>query len=523
MEWVSNLSYMFSGAANFNQPLNGWVTSNVTTLESTFQNASSFNQNLTPGASGRWDTAKVTNLANTFRGAIHFNNARPSGDPSVNMNWITANVTSMLYTFYDAHAFNSDIATWNTSKVTNFGGMFVNCYKFNQGVGVWDVSKATSIASMFYNAQEFNRDLSSWQTSNVTSMSRVFIGASKFNNGQTCNSGTAPMGGVVGFADRWNTSNVTDMSRMFEDAICFNQQLYFDTRKVTNMYNMFNNAKVYNQPMMPVDGPPDFYWNTGNVVNMKGMFKDASAFNQPIGAWDVSKVVNFNWTFYGATLFNQPLGSWVTTSATNMNGMFINASSFDQNISTWTPRVALVTDYEDFALGANVGWDPQTEQPLFAGAGIPDKKMYVTHWIYTGNLGGTAGADQLCMIDPDYPGTGVYKALLGSSSAPIRQVIPSEVDWVIRSLTQYTRPDGQTVVMSDLNKRLSAIYDVSIDSNYTGEYWLGLNQLWASSVNDCNGWTSGDPDSTATLGHTGSWTHSVGNCDVLRPILCVEQ
>ena len=520
MERVANLSYMFSGATAFNQVLFDWVTSNVTTMESMFQNASSFNRALTPGASGRWDTSKVTNLTSTFNGASAFNNGVPAGDGTVVMNWNTANVTSMLYTFYYANAFNSNISGWNTSKVTNFVGMFVNCFLFNQNVGSWDISKATTIASMFYNAQNFNQDVSDWQTQNVTSMSRVFIGASNFNNGDSCGTSGGTMGGVVGFPNNWNTAKVTDMSRMFEDALCFNQQLFFDTRLVTNMYNMFNNAPWYNQPMPYVNGPTDFYWSTGSVVNMKGMFARAIRFNQPLHTWDVSKVKNFNLTFYQTPVFDQPLSSWVTSSATNMSGMFINAAVYNQDLSMWD--VDQVTIYTDFSTGANAAW-PAGLKPPFSGAGGLSKRVFITAATFTGDLGGTAGADQHCMNDSKYPGTGVFKALLGSSIVPLRTLLPAENDWVILSLTQYVRTDGNNVVMSNAAKQFSGAYTNPLDSVYVGEYWSGLSQLWNHSGNECNGWTSGDAGLSATFGHTADWSESTGTCDMVRPLLCVEQ
>jgi surface protein len=72
---------MLYNASAFNQPLNTWDTSRVTTMKSMFVNASSFNQPLD--------------------------------------NWDTGNVTTMMGMFYLAVSFNQDISGWYVSKVTD--------------------------------------------------------------------------------------------------------------------------------------------------------------------------------------------------------------------------------------------------------------------------------------------------------------------------------------------------------------------------------------------------------------------
>jgi surface protein len=93
---VTNLNYIFEGQVNFNQDIstksvtiNGstysaWSTTNVTTMNSSFSNATAFNSNI-----GSWNTAKVTNM------------------------------TSMLY---GTTNFNQNLSSWNVSLVTVFNG-----------------------------------------------------------------------------------------------------------------------------------------------------------------------------------------------------------------------------------------------------------------------------------------------------------------------------------------------------------------------------------------------------------------
>jgi surface protein len=51
------MSYMFYGATAFNQSLNSWVTSSVTTMRTMFSGATSFNQSLSS-----WNVSLVTNM-----------------------------------------------------------------------------------------------------------------------------------------------------------------------------------------------------------------------------------------------------------------------------------------------------------------------------------------------------------------------------------------------------------------------------------------------------------------------------
>ena len=119
-----------------------------------------------------WDTSNVTTMANMFRDASAFN-----GDLS---DWDTSRVTNMTYMFRDASAFNSDLSRWDTSNVTNMAYMFYFASVFNSDLSRWDTSNVGSMAFMFYNASAFNSDLSRWDTSKVTTMSSMFRTASAF-------------------------------------------------------------------------------------------------------------------------------------------------------------------------------------------------------------------------------------------------------------------------------------------------------------------------------------------------------
>lgn len=65
---VKDMSHMFSGAKNFNQPLNSWNVGNVRLMMYMFNGATSFNQSL-----DKWDVSHVEDMKEIFRGAKSFN------------------------------------------------------------------------------------------------------------------------------------------------------------------------------------------------------------------------------------------------------------------------------------------------------------------------------------------------------------------------------------------------------------------------------------------------------------------
>ena len=86
----NNMSYMFYGAAAFNQPIESWDVSNVTDMNNMFVAASAFNQPL-----GTWNVSNVTNMYALFAGASNFN--QPLGS------WDVSNVTNMSLMFANAN------------------------------------------------------------------------------------------------------------------------------------------------------------------------------------------------------------------------------------------------------------------------------------------------------------------------------------------------------------------------------------------------------------------------------------
>ncbi len=121
-----------------------WYTDNVTNMESLFS-SSGLNQEIQPGDDGAFfNTWKVTNMSYMFSGLSEFN------EPLGFMN--TAAVTNMSYMFNTnigtASKFNDGntlgMGGWDTSNVTTMTHMFWNAESFRGKVNTWDVTSVTS-------------------------------------------------------------------------------------------------------------------------------------------------------------------------------------------------------------------------------------------------------------------------------------------------------------------------------------------------------------------------------------------
>lgn len=108
---VTDMSYMFCYAKNFNEPLNSWNVSKVKNMRGMFQFASSFNQPL-----DKWDVSSVENMSSMF---------------------------------YDAAAFSQNLDSWNVSKVKTMRFMFMYARYFNKKP-TWNIDHVEDVVGMYY-------------------------------------------------------------------------------------------------------------------------------------------------------------------------------------------------------------------------------------------------------------------------------------------------------------------------------------------------------------------------------------
>jgi surface protein len=395
---VENMGNMFKGSTIFNNgdtgnnganPLTwtaGTGTSNVTDMNYMFFGAAAFNQDISS-----WNVSKVIYMNGMFQNSV-FNNGDPGNNGANPLTWTTgtgtSNVENMEIMFGNAQQFNQDISSWNVSSMIQMNLMFLNSGQFNNGavgnVGgkplTWTAgtgtSKVTNMSRMFEGCITFNQYISSWNVSLVANMSEMFNTASIFNNGSITNDGLNPLTWTAGTG----TSNVTNMYAMFYYATAFNQDISsWNVSKVENMGYIFGFALNFNNGSPTNDGAHPLTWTAGtgtsNVTSMNNMFQGAVKFNQNVSSWNVSKVTNMNRLFSGVgggALFNNgsitddsanPI-TWSagtgTSNVTDMGLMFESQGNFNQDISSW--NVSKVTNMTQMFQGANFnpnisGWD----------------------------------------------------------------------------------------------------------------------------------------------------------------------
>ncbi|MGB3676690.1 MAG: BspA family leucine-rich repeat surface protein, partial [Candidatus Nanopelagicales bacterium] len=162
---VTTLANTFNNADSFNSDITNWDTSAVEDFSGMFANTEIFSLPLSS-----LNTASATSMAGMFNNAASFNSVlEPTGG-----GWDVVGVEDMSSMFSDAALFNQDISNWDTRTVQNMNGMFASTPAFNQPIGGWDTGAVTSMVNMFLGAAEFDQDIGSWDIADVTDMSGMF-------------------------------------------------------------------------------------------------------------------------------------------------------------------------------------------------------------------------------------------------------------------------------------------------------------------------------------------------------------
>lgn len=140
---VTDMSGMFSGCGNFNQPLDSWDVSNVTNMHQMFYCCYIFNQPL-----NTWNVKNV-----------------------INMSWMFGEQGSYKVI---GMAYNQPLDSWDVSSVVNMSCIFYNCINFNQSLNSWNVSNVTDMSGMFFNCKNFNQSLKNWNVGKVINIDQIF-------------------------------------------------------------------------------------------------------------------------------------------------------------------------------------------------------------------------------------------------------------------------------------------------------------------------------------------------------------
>ncbi len=73
--------------------------------------------------------------------------------------WDVSQVETMSSMFQGASSFNGNLSSWNVSKVSDMSYMFWDAASFEGGgLAMWDISSIKVMSGMFYGASSFNME-----------------------------------------------------------------------------------------------------------------------------------------------------------------------------------------------------------------------------------------------------------------------------------------------------------------------------------------------------------------------------
>lgn len=158
------------------------------------------------------------------------------------------------------------------------------------------------------------------------------------------------------------------------------------------------------------------------------------------------------------------------------------------------------------------------------------------------NGNGIEEADALCMVDDNYPGVGLYKAMMidfpqnrvACKNANCLTADPSDgKNWVFQPGTIYKRAsDGVVVLIPNSNGILLLNSSDILTNPFTTSsqtYWTGLNNDWTTTGNNqCTDWTDtglqGYIGTGNTVNQTAIYDGIAGSaCTGTHALVCVQK
>ncbi|MEW5851271.1 MAG: DUF1554 domain-containing protein [Myxococcota bacterium] len=171
-----------------------------------------------------------------------------------------------------------------------------------------------------------------------------------------------------------------------------------------------------------------------------------------------------------------------------------------------------------------------SQSVTLVGVNHNDDFLMFASTLWTGNLGGPAGADAKCAgeaAEAPLP-SGTYRAMLVDGTT--RSAQPA-LNWVLQPSSRYYDQNSVFLFQTDATGRFDFGDDewtnaLSVDTMY--DAWTGLNADWTTHADTCNGWAS---EEDAVNGRRGS-IHATdataissvsARCNDIARLICVMQ
>ena len=155
---VTDTGNMFYNCISFNPAdIGNWYLPNVINMKNMFGMC----KNLTASNLDNWGSHldSVEDVSYIFQGCINF-------DEPLTRWFITkdfpSTITNIQGMFYGCSNFNQDLGAWDVSNVKNMSSMFYGCSKFNRYISSWNITNVGDMDQMFFGCTNFNQDLSRW-------------------------------------------------------------------------------------------------------------------------------------------------------------------------------------------------------------------------------------------------------------------------------------------------------------------------------------------------------------------------
>lgn len=162
--------------------------------------------------------------------------------------------------------------------------------------------------------------------------------------------------------------------------------------------------------------------------------------------------------------------------------------------------------------------------------------IFITQNGYPANIGKASNFDSSCQSDPNYPGSGNFKAMVVDGISRRASITSNlgdgQIDWVFKANQAYIRPNGIAIETSNANGLFTSTISTPITTT-SSNHWTGLDSDWTTFLNGdgaCLKWTT---NFSGELGVAGdAYTQDIltltrgkglQQCSINRELVCVEQ